>query len=328
MLTRIAARTKQAITGRSAHLNCITRQFSDTHEYFLIRSIACGTFGAVFEVRDVSGGRFAVKKVVQDSRYKNRELDILLRLNHPNCMRLTKSFFTREGSPEQTYLHIVSELFPTDLSHFSKTTGEFPERRLLLFAYQIFRGLSYLHSIGICHRDIKPTNILVNPETGRLQLCDFGSAKLMDGHDSSVTYIATRGYRAPELLFDSAKYGFPIDVWAAGCVLGQVLNHGEPLFWGDSNQEMVIAIARYIGAPTQADLSEYDTDKDFLGDRTVHLGLEGALPAGVSPALLDLLAKIFVYSPRKRLTAEQCVNHVFFERIRNWILPLPEEPAG
>ena len=118
--------------------------------------------------------------------------------------------------------------------------------------YQFFDGLAFLHSKGIAHRDIKPDNILVDAEgvlnaakEPTLKICDFGSAKQLPNHNwayeqapiminnvqamprGSVTYISTRYYRSPELLYSNAYYGVEIDLWAAGCVLAELFTRGN-----------------------------------------------------------------------------------------------------
>lgn len=72
--------------------------------------------------------------------------------------------------------------------------------------YQLFRSLAYIHSLGICHRDIKPQNLLLDPKTGVLKLCDFGSAKHLVRGEPNVSYICSRYYRAPELIFGAIDY--------------------------------------------------------------------------------------------------------------------------
>ena len=91
-----------------------------------------------------------------------------------------------------------------------------------LYLYQLSRALSHIHALGICHRDIKPQNLLVNPTNQQLKLCDFGSAKALVKGEPNVSYICSRYYRAPELIFGSTDYSTAIDIWSQGkflCVL-------------------------------------------------------------------------------------------------------------
>jgi serine/threonine protein kinase len=81
-----------------------------------------------------------------------------------------------------------------------------PILNIKLYVYQLLRSLAYIHSLGICHRDIKPQNLLLNPSTGVLKLCDFGSAKILVAGEPNVSYICSRYYRAPELIFGATNY--------------------------------------------------------------------------------------------------------------------------
>lgn len=103
-----------------------------------------------------------------------------------------------------------------------------------LYSYQLLRALSYIGKLNVMHRDIKPQNLLVDPTCHILKVCDFGSAKKIDTEDDkgSVSYICSRYYRAPELMFGSKNYNTSIDIWSAGCVIAEMLQ-GEPIFKGE-----------------------------------------------------------------------------------------------
>lgn len=119
-----------------------------------------------------------------------------------------------------------------------------------LYAYQAFRALAYIHALGICHRDIKPQNMLVDPDTHELKICDFGSAKRLQQGEVNVSYICSRYYRAPELIFGATNYSQSIDVWSLGCVIAELLL-GQPLFPGDSGVDQLVEIIKILGTPTR-----------------------------------------------------------------------------
>jgi serine/threonine protein kinase len=103
----------------------------------------------------------------------------------------------------------------------------------------------------IIHRDIKPQNLLVDPTCHILKVCDFGSAKKFKGDEKSTSYISSRYYRAPELMFGARNYGYAIDVWSAGCVMGELIT-GEPLFKGEMAHSQLIEVIKKIGSPNEA----------------------------------------------------------------------------
>jgi serine/threonine protein kinase len=100
-----------------------------------------------------------------------------------------------------------------------------PRKLIKLYAYQLIKAIGYLDQFHICHRDIKPKNILIHKSTHQLAICDFGSAKKLDPKkpQKNTTYICTRWYRAPELLFGVKNYSGKIDIWAAGCIISELL---------------------------------------------------------------------------------------------------------
>jgi glycogen synthase kinase 3 beta len=136
------------------------------------------------------------------------------------------------------------------MRHYVKMKQGVPKLLVKLYAYQMFRSLAYIHAMGICHRDIKPQNLLVDPSTHILKLCDFGSAKRLIKGEPNVSYICSRYYRAPELIFGCTDYTPAIDVWSVGCVIAELLL-GQPLFPGESGVDQLVEIIKVLGTPTR-----------------------------------------------------------------------------
>jgi glycogen synthase kinase 3 beta len=150
-------------------------------------------------------------------------------VSHPNVVDL-KAFFYSNGDKvclalkamrypvryvlslqkDEVYLNLMLEYVPETVyrasRHYAKLKQQMPMLQIKLYMYQLLRSLAYIHSVGICHRDIKPQNLLLNPATGVLKLCDFGSAKILVAGEPNVSYICSRYYRAPELIFGATNY--------------------------------------------------------------------------------------------------------------------------
>jgi glycogen synthase kinase 3 beta len=226
--------------------------------YVAERIIGQGSFGIVYQASVAATGEIvAIKKVLQDRRFKNRELQIIQMLNHPNVVQLKHCFFNHGDRPEEVYLNLVLEFIPDSLYHiistYARTRQTLPILMVKVYAYQLLRGLAYLHAIGICHRDIKPQNVLVERQSGVLKICDFGSAKQLIRGEPNVSYISSRYYRAPELIFGCTQYSNAIDVWSAGTVIAEMLL-GQPLFPGGRGVDQIVEIIKVLGTPTREEI--------------------------------------------------------------------------
>uniref|UniRef100_F6VAP6 Glycogen synthase kinase-3 beta n=1 Tax=Macaca mulatta TaxID=9544 RepID=F6VAP6_MACMU len=222
--------------------------------------IGNGSFGVVYQAKLCDSGELvAIKKVLQDKRFKNRELQIMRKLDHCNIVRLRYFFYSSGEKKDEVYLNLVLDYVPETVyrvaRHYSRAKQTLPVIYVKLYMYQLFRSLAYIHSFGICHRDIKPQNLLLDPDTAVLKLCDFGSAKQLVRGEPNVSYICSRYYRAPELIFGATDYTSSIDVWSAGCVLAELLL-GQPIFPGDSGVDQLVEIIKVLGTPTREQIRE------------------------------------------------------------------------
>jgi glycogen synthase kinase 3 beta len=219
---------------------------------------------------------------------------------------------------KDSYMWIVTELMPESLGgflrqmHLLKATVH--PLLVKLFAYQLFAGLAHLHSLGIAHRDIKTDNCLVDPGRGRLVISDFGSAKVLDKDEENAFYVASRIYRAPELLLNCTSYDNKIDIWAAGCVIAEILLDAIPMWQGSSNDEQLVQIMQVLGPPTREDIRSFKHPRPFPIVERIS-SLHYALPLSTPSDLLDLLGKIFQYSPKSRPTAVESMRSPYFDEL-------------
>eukprot|EP00741_Cyanophora_paradoxa_P010323 tig00020528_g9990.t1 len=186
--------------------------------YENLGTIGEGTYGVVLKCRHKETGQIvAIKKFKESDEDEQvrktalREVRILKQLKHENIVNLIE-VFRRKG------------------------------KLYLVFEY-LLRSIEYCHSHNIIHRDIKPENLLVS-KNGALKLCDFGFARTLSGQGAKYTdYVATRWYRAPELLVGDQQYGKPVDIWAIGCMFAEI-STGAPLFPGESDIDQIFHIVR------------------------------------------------------------------------------------
>ncbi|KAF0028962.1 hypothetical protein F2P81_018067 [Scophthalmus maximus] len=191
------------------------------------------------------------------------------------------------------------------------------------YLYQILSAAAFCHqqnvktkNSAIIHRDIKPENILVS-QGGVVKLCDFGFARaLASPAEGNVytDYVATRWYRAPELLVGDIKYGKPVDVWAVGCLLVEMLT-GQPLFPGDSDLDQIYHIVRCFGNLTAHHQELFYRNPVFSGVRLPEcygqVPLQQRFPAITSTAL-DLAQSCLQMDPERRAHCSELLEHPLF----------------
>ncbi|XP_047338760.1 shaggy-related protein kinase NtK-1-like isoform X2 [Impatiens glandulifera] len=303
-------------------------QPKQTISYMAERAVGQGSFGVVFQAKCLETGEtVAIKKVLQDKRYKNRELQTMRLLDHPNVVALKHCFFSTTDKDE-LFLNLVLEYVPETayrvIKHYNKLNQRMPIIYVKLYSYQIFRALSYIHrSIGVCHRDIKPQNLLVNPHTHQLKICDFGSAKILVKGEPNISYICSRYYRAPELIFGATEYSTAIDIWSAGCVLAELLL-GQPLFPGENGVDQLVEIIKVLGTPTREEIRCMNPNyNEFRFPQIKAHPWHKIFYKHMPPEAVDLVSRLLQYSPDLRSSAMDAMIHPFFDELRDTNTRLP-----
>jgi serine/threonine protein kinase len=248
----------------------------------VVEPIGQGAFGFVFAaMEEMASGvvrNVAIKKVkgiwascAMTCRVI-REIVVMRQVDHPNLLKLEEIYIQPKHHFKEIY--IITELMETDLASVIKTRQELDTSQIRLIFYQLASGLSYLHAMGVIHRDLKPRNILLNGNCD-VKICDFGLATHFPAHEPKTAYICTRWYRAPELLLGNQHYDTKIDVFSTGCILAEMVG-SMPLLPGRSSQDqlnlMVVRFGLAANVGCLIRLCKESTKVSELGDLQEYLG--------------------------------------------------------
>uniref|UniRef100_A0A7S3N7K6 Protein kinase domain-containing protein n=1 Tax=Euplotes harpa TaxID=151035 RepID=A0A7S3N7K6_9SPIT len=204
----------------------------------------------------------------------------------------------------------------TDLGSIVKSNNELSMDHIQFFIYQILRGMKYVHSAGILHRDLKPRNLLVNSNCD-LKICDFGLSRAeipeISKTGSMTDYISTRWYRAPELLCGAEHYTSAVDMWSIGCIFAELLLR-RPFLPGDDTENQLELIVNCLGQPEPSFFQTFNDGRMaeiFQEMDSKDKGDFEDLFLNYDPTAVDLLRKMLKYSPDERITIEEALEHEF-----------------
>mmetsp|Transcript_27206 Transcript_27206/g.63345 ORF Transcript_27206/g.63345 Transcript_27206/m.63345 type:complete len:706 (-) Transcript_27206:58-2175(-) len=294
-----------------------------------METLGSGSFGTVVLAADSDGKHVAIKHVMSISGMKSREVELLRKIRHPFVVQLICAYEEDLSEAKQRELCIVMEYLPQNLHQ--RINGKPLEVRMVrVLAFQLLRTLLHLHGMSICHRDVKPENIMLADLT--LKLVDFGSAKLLHGEGPSHHYICSRWWRAPELVLGSNFYTTRVDWWSAGCVIAEMML-GQPLFPGNSSWGQMYSIIRALGTPTAEEVHELNPKQPSrLSEHLAKLAKVGRkaepwqdlLPAFAKhPEALEIPKGIVQYSPSAREHLGKMLCRSFFGDLVADTGPLP-----
>jgi len=291
------------------------------NKYDVLGVVGEGAYGVVLKCKNKDTNEVVAIKKFKESEEDEvvrkttlREVKILRIMRHENIVQL-KEAFRRKGK-----LYLVFEFVEKSMLDILEANPNGVDTETVrVLTCQLARAIEYCHRHDVIHRDIKPENLLINPADNALRLCDFGFARTMSADTPLTDYVATRWYRAPELLLGSTHYGKDVDVWALGCIMGE-LTDGQPLFAGESEVDQLFVIQKVLGPLTPEHMEMFLRNPRFLGIQFPDVSrpetLEKRYLRRMLKAQMQLLKGVLVMEPRRRLSAREMLRMSWFEGIK------------
>ncbi|RIA96497.1 CMGC/MAPK/ERK protein kinase [Glomus cerebriforme] len=301
----------------------LNQQFLVDEKYVFVRELGQGAYGVVCAARNVQTGEgVAIKKVTNVfsktilTKRALREVKLLQHFRgHKNITCLFDMDIINPHDYNEIYLY--EELMEADLHAIIRSGQPLTDAHYQSFTYQILSGLKYIHSANVLHRDLKPGNLLVNADC-ELKICDFGLARGFSEDPAAnsgfmTEYVATRWYRAPEIMLSFQSYTKAIDLWSVGCILAELLG-GRPLFKGRDYVDQLNQILQTLGTPSDATLTrigspraqEYIRNLPYMHKRTFQ-----QLFPNANPLAIDLLERLLTFDPAQRITVDKALEHPY-----------------
>lgn len=281
------------------------------HKYTLLKKLGSGAYGHVWKVQSKQNKQiYALKKIFDafqhstDAQRTFREISVLSKLKHNKIIGLEEVI----PADNNEDIYLVFQYMESDLYHLIYE-GKLQPIHIKYILYQLLVGLNYLHNSNLIHRDLKPSNLLINSDCS-IKICDFGLVRYLgqQANDNILTEgVATRWYRAPQILLGSNNYDSKADIWSTGCIIGEILLK-NPLFPGNCTANQLQRILRLTGEPSHADMASIQAELTEVMISQVGGGKIKQIDYFTkieeqNKLAVDLLYKMLEFNPTKRPSA-------------------------
>lgn len=310
----------------------MTITWGEMDNYEIVRKVGRGKYSEVFEGINVVTNEKCIIKILKPVKKKKikREIRILQNLaGGTNVIALLDIVMDPQSKTPSLIFEYVDN---TDFKTLYPTLGDMDIR---YYMFEVLKALDYAHSNGIMHRDVKPHNIMIDHAQRKLRLIDWGLAEFYHANREYNVRVASRYYKAPELLVDLQDYDYSLDMWSLGCTLAGMIFRKEPFFKGNDNNDQLVKIARVLGTEDlfkyldkySLELDEYFEEKLSRQHKTVRKPWTKFVTTEnshlVSKEALDLLDHLLRYDHQERLSPAEAMQHPYFEPLSNQQQPVP-----
>ncbi|GAA5858925.1 hypothetical protein JCM8547_007158 [Rhodosporidiobolus lusitaniae] len=321
-VSRVYAKANEELGAEWWNYDDFGVRWSNQEQYEVTRKLGRGKYSEVFEGYDVRNKKLIVVKVLKPIKKKKvkRELKILSNLRGgTNIIELLDVVRDPQSKTPAIITEHVNNLDSKTL-YPKLTDGD-----VRYYMYELLKALDFCHSKGIIHRDVKPLNILIDHDQRKLRLIDWGLAEFYHPGVELNVRVASRYYKAPELLVEYTHYDYSLDLWSVGCTFGSMILRKDPLFHGADNYDQLVKIARVLGTDELlAYLEKYniDLDPDYdgvlqrYGRKPWSKFITSENQRYISNEAINLLDSLLQYDHASRPTAAEAMQHPYFASVR------------